>query len=81
VSDFGKCCKDLHDAMTGPPTSFFRVEPPGVLFLTVGFMTVEGGRTGWFDQAVIYCPFCGEKLQDKGEIKTKTDKYIGGPVN
>ena len=65
------CCKDLADAMTSPPNSFFRVEENDVLYLTVGYVqTTEG--TGWFDQAVIFCPFCGTKLQDKEEIQRKS---------
>lgn len=66
-----RCCKELADAMTGPPNSFFRVEENNVLYLTVGYIqTTEG--IGWFDQAVIFCPFCGEKLQDKEEIRKKS---------
>jgi hypothetical protein len=62
------CCKDLADAMTGPPNSFFRIEENGVLYLTVGYVQTSEGP-GWFDQVVIFCPFCGKKLQDREEIK------------
>ncbi len=71
MSNFGSCCKDFYEAMTSPPNSFFRVENNGVLFLTIGYIQSEEG-TGWFDQAVIFCPFCGVKLQDREEIKLKT---------
>ena len=62
------CCKDLADAMTGPPNSFFRTEENGVLYLTVGYVQTNEGP-GWFDHAVIFCPFCGKKLQYREEIK------------
>jgi hypothetical protein len=65
--DFGTCCKDLKDAMTSPPNSFFRVEENGVLYMTIGYIATQQGP-GWFDQAVIFCPFCGRKIQDKDEI-------------
>jgi hypothetical protein len=68
---FGTCCGDLHGAMKSPPNSFFRVEDNGVLYLTVGYVQTERGP-GWFDQAVLYCPFCGVKLQDREEIRTKS---------
>lgn len=71
TNDFGSCCKDLQNAMTTPPTSLFRVESNGVLFLTIGYARTEQG-TGWFDQAVIYCPFCGLKIQDKDEIRRRS---------
>jgi hypothetical protein len=67
------CCKDLADAMTGPPNSFFRVEENDVLYLTVGYIQTEQG-TGWFDQAVIFCPFCGKQLQDRDEIRRKSSE-------
>ena len=34
----------------------FRVGDNGVLYFTVGYVDTDEGR-GWFDQAVIYCPF------------------------
>ncbi|MEP6904276.1 MAG: hypothetical protein ABJA66_21340 [Actinomycetota bacterium] len=57
----------MQDAMTVPENSFFRIEENEVLFLTIGYTQI-GQRTGWLDQAVIFCPFCGKKLQDREEI-------------
>jgi hypothetical protein len=61
MNNFGSCCKDLYEAMNSPSNSFFRVESDGVFFLTVGYIQSEQ-ETGRFDQAVIFCPFCGMKL-------------------
>jgi len=58
--------------MAQPPNSFFRIEENGVLFLTVGYVNTEKGP-GFFDQAVIFCPFCGTKIQDREEIAKKTE--------
>ena len=79
MSDF-ECCKDLQEGMTIPPNSFFRVEENGVLYLTIGYVQTERG-TAYYDQAVIYCPFCRTKLQDKNEIAAqmppmKTDDFL-----
>ena len=65
---FGSCCKDLKEAMTTTPQSLFRVEGNSVLYLTVGYAQSPEG-TAWFDQAVLFCPFCGLKLQDREEIR------------
>jgi hypothetical protein len=65
------CCNDLLDAMTNPPVSFLRIEGNSVLYLTVGYIQTDEG-TGYFDQAVIFCPFCGAKLQDREEIQRKS---------
>ena len=69
--DFGSCCTDLWDAMHDPPQSLFRVEENGVLYLSVGYAQAPQG-VGWFEQAVIFCPFCGARLQDRDEIRRRT---------
>ncbi len=68
MSDFGNCCSELTNALNGVPHSFFHVEENGVLFLTVGYVTTEQGP-GFFDQAVLFCPFCGRELQDADQIR------------
>jgi hypothetical protein len=70
IRTFGTCCKDLGDALSQPQHSFFRVEENGVLYMTIGYIDTEKGPS-FFDQAVVYCPFCGKQLQTKDEIKTK----------
>ena len=70
-AEFGSCCKDLGEAMAIPQQKFFRASETGVLYLTVGSVETEQG-TGWMDQAVLFCPFCGRPLQTKEEIRLKT---------
>ena len=70
---FGSCCKDLGKAIDDPPNSFFRIEENGVLFLTVGYVETEE-QQAFFDQAVLYCPFCGIQLQTREEIKEKATR-------
>jgi hypothetical protein len=66
---FGECCKDLKDAFEQPPNSFFRIDDD-VLYMSIGYVQTEQGA-GFYDQAVLFCPFCGERLQTKEEIKRK----------
>ena len=70
-TSFGSCCADLKDAMTAPENSMFRVEDNGVLYFSVGYVATDQGP-GWFDQAVIFCPFCGKQLQSKEDIARKS---------
>ena len=65
---FGTCCEDLQKAMDDVPESFFRVEDNGVLYLTVGYVRTEQGM-GFFDTAVLFCPFCSVALQNAAEIR------------
>ena len=67
LGKFGTCCKDLADAMTLPAEKFFRVEANGVLYLTIGYMPTDQGP-GFYDQAVVFCPFCGKQLRSKEGI-------------
>ena len=68
---FGNCCAYLHDALTTPPEKLFRVEANGVLYLAIGYANTDQG-VGWFDQAVLFCPFCGSSLQSRGEIQRRS---------
>jgi hypothetical protein len=49
----------------------FRVESNGVLYFSVGFISTPQ-EPGWFDQAVLFCPFCGVALQTRDEIKRRS---------
>jgi hypothetical protein len=71
MKSFGTCCKDFHDAMNHPPNSMFRVDENGVLYLAVGYQVTEEGPA-WFDQAVLFCPFCGADLQTRDEISSRS---------
>ena len=68
---FGSCCRVLADAMSQPNSSF-RVEESGVLCLTIGYVMTERGP-GWFDHAVLFCPFCASALQTSEEIRKRSE--------
>jgi hypothetical protein len=69
-NDFGSCCDALAECVA-VPNSFFRREDNGIWYLTVGYIDTPRGP-GYFDEALIHCPFCGATLQDKAEIARKT---------
>jgi len=58
--------------MTSPPISLFRVEENGVLYLTIGYAQTPQG-VAWFDQALLFCPFCGSPIQDREGIRRKAN--------
>jgi hypothetical protein len=68
---FGSCCPDLLAALKQPQTSMFRVETNGVLYLSVGFVSTGGGQA-WFEQAVLFCPFCGVLIQTREEVASRS---------
>jgi hypothetical protein len=68
---FGSCCEDLDRSMNLEMTeSFFRIENNGVLYLTIGYIATDNGP-GFFDAAVMFCPFCGKQLQDREEVAAR----------
>ena len=66
-TEFGSCCKDLEAAMHEGPSSLFRVEDNGVLYLTIDDASAPEAP-GYFDQPVVFCPFCGTRLQDQAPV-------------
>jgi hypothetical protein len=67
---FGSCCRDLKEALEAPETKLLKVGPEGILYLTVGTLQTDMG-TGWMEQAIMFCPFCGTRLQTEAEILMK----------
>jgi hypothetical protein len=63
----GNCCKAMTDALRLPNT-LFRIEDNGVLYVTVAYAQTPQG-VGWFDQAAMFCPFCGVQIQDRDAIR------------
>ncbi len=64
VVDF--CCGHLQEAIKHPPHSFFHTEN-GVMYLSVGFARTLDGPA-FYDQAILFCPFCGSQLQSAEEV-------------
>jgi len=57
------CCADLVEAIEGVPNSLFHIGDNGALYLSVGYVRTDEG-TGFFDQAVKFCPFCGVRVHE-----------------
>ena len=77
MSDFN-CCNDLREAMTVPEDSLFQIadyESGGILFITTGY-TQDLKGIEWFQQAIIFCPFCGQRLQDRDKIPVQGQSVI-----
>ena len=64
---FGACCPDMQHATSHGATRLLRVEDNGVFYMAVGVAETPEGL-GWFDQAVLFCPFCGIPLQTREQI-------------
>ncbi|WP_421693281.1 hypothetical protein [Aestuariivirga sp.] len=67
------CCDNLRRSLAEVPNSTFAVQENGVAYLSVGYVQIDDGGIGWFDQALLFCPFCGIELQTIAEIKKKVD--------
>jgi hypothetical protein len=65
---FGECCSDMQHAVSHGATRLLRVEDSGVFYMAVGVAETPDGL-GWFDQAILFCPFCGVQLQIREQIR------------
>ncbi|MFH1998221.1 MAG: hypothetical protein ABIK28_01005 [Planctomycetota bacterium] len=66
---FGKCCDDLKHCMQQPNCLLY-ISEDGTFFLTIGYVQTDEG-TEWMDHTIIFCPFCGKRLQVKRELADK----------
>ncbi|MEM7692816.1 MAG: hypothetical protein AAF318_00070 [Pseudomonadota bacterium] len=67
------CCATLQEVVAGPgggadPAVF--VTDDDVLMMVIGMVDTPGGL-GLFDHAVLFCPFCGQALQDADDLTKK----------
>ena len=78
-ASFGSCCEAMADILNNQDFSPLMAveEESGVLFMAVGNAIIESddaeedGEMAWFDQAVMFCPFCGTQLQTPEGIDEK----------
>ena len=69
---FGSCCEDLKDAMSGEEFEpLITVGEDGVLYMTVGLLDIEDDEPGMIDHPLLFCPFCGTRVQTAEEILAK----------
>ena len=71
---FGSCCETLKDAMSGE--EFLPLisvgDDDGILYLSVGWIDFEEEEPGSVEYAMLFCPFCGSKLQTEDEVEAKS---------
>jgi hypothetical protein len=65
---FGSCCSEMRDTLDLNGQRLLRVEDNGLLYMAVGYVETPDG-VGWFDHAVLFCPFCGSLLQSRDQIQ------------
>jgi hypothetical protein len=69
---FGTCCEELRDAIEGDGFDpLITVGDDGILYAAVGLVELEDDEPGMIDHPVFFCPFCGQKLQDKEVVSAQ----------
>jgi len=72
TSSFGSCCEALKEAMEGDENSVPLIaEDDGVLFMSVALLQDDDDTGNTYDTPVLFCPFCGTKLQTAQEVEAK----------
>jgi hypothetical protein len=72
---FGTCCETLRDAMGSDEFEpLISVADDGILYATIGLVDVDEEAPGLVEYPMLFCPFCGTRLQSDDVIKdTDTD--------
>jgi hypothetical protein len=60
----------LQEVTSDVPNSLIAKSENEVAMIAVGYVETDDGL-GWFDQAMLYCPFCGTQVQTVEGIKQK----------
>ncbi len=72
LGNFGKCCGELKDAISGDEFEpLITVGDDGVLYMSVGLIDLEDEEPGMVDHPLFFCPFCGAKVQTPEEVEAK----------
>lgn len=73
--DFGSCCEELGNVIGGGEFEpLITVGDDDVLYMSVGLVDAENNETGIVDHPLFFCPFCGAKVQNPEDVKTKLQK-------
>jgi hypothetical protein len=72
TGDFGKCCGELKDAISGEEFEpLITVGEDGVLYMSVGLVDLEDDEPGMVDHPMFFCPFCGKGVQTQEDVRAK----------
>ena len=75
--DFGSCCTELKEAMSGQDFEpLITVGPEGVLYMSVGLVDLEEEEPGMVDHPLFFCPFCGKGVQTREGVAAKSGDEV-----
>jgi hypothetical protein len=78
---FGTCCDSLKEAMAGGEGGedkdsgfepLISVGEDGILFMSVGLVSMDDDEPGMIEHPMFFCPFCGTKLQTPEDVDAKS---------
>lgn len=71
IHAFGSCCDELKEAMSGEDFEpLITVGDDGILYLSLGLIELDDDEAGMVDHPMLFCPFCGTKLQSAEDIRS-----------
>ena len=72
-SEFGSCCEELKEAMGGEEFEpLITLGEDGILYMSVGILSLEDDEPAMMDHPLFYCPFCGKHVQSEDEVRVKS---------
>ena len=72
-TQFGTCCETLLNVLESQEFEpLISVGDDGVLYTSIGIVDMEDDEAGMVEYPVVFCPFCGTRLQSDDVVQTTT---------
>ena len=72
-TQYGTCCETLLNVLESQEFEpLISVGDDGVLYTSIGIVDMEDDEAGMVEYPVVFCPFCGTRLQSDDVVQTTT---------
>lgn len=72
-TQFGTCCETLRNVLESQEFEpLITVGDDGILYTSIGIVDMEDDEAGMVEYPVVFCPFCGTRLQSDDVVHSVT---------
>ena len=72
-TQFGACCETLRNVLESQEFEpLITVGEDGILYTSIGIVDMEDDEAGMVEYPVVFCPFCGTRLQSDDVVQSTT---------
>ncbi len=72
-TQFGTCCETLLNVLESQEFEpLITVGDDGILYTSIGIVDMEDDEAGMVEYPIVFCPFCGTRLQSDDVVHSPT---------